>query len=91
MSYYSEELENSRWEVDYVATALGEPIGSQRIASDADNTSYGIYGDFTWQATDRLAVTAGARWSADEKEWCTNTLQDDFYDMGGPTAGPALR
>lgn len=88
VSYYSEELENSRWEVDYVATALGFPIGSQRIASEAENTSYGIYGDFTWQATGRLAVTAGLRWSADEKEWCTNTLQDDFYDMGGPTAGP---
>ncbi|MEL0307537.1 MAG: TonB-dependent receptor, partial [Halieaceae bacterium] len=39
VSYYNEELENSRWEVDYVATALGFPIGSQRIASDADNTS----------------------------------------------------
>ena len=71
-----------------MATALGFPIGSQRIASEAENTSYGIYGDFTWQATGRLAVTAGLRWSADEKEWCTNTLQDDFYDMGGPTAGP---
>ena len=88
VSYYSEELDNSRWEVDYVATAWGVPIGSSRITSEADNTSYGVYGDVTWQATERLALTAGMRWSADEKDWCTNTLQDDFYDMGGPTAGP---
>jgi iron complex outermembrane receptor protein len=87
VSYYTEDLENSRWEVDYVATALGFPIGQQRIESEAENDSYGIYGDITWQVTERLALIGGARWSFDDKDWCTNTLQDDFYDMGGPTDG----
>jgi iron complex outermembrane receptor protein len=87
VSYYTEDLENSRWEVDYVATALGFPIGQQRIESEAENDSYGIYGDITWQVTDRLALIGGARWSFDDKDWCTNTLLDDFYDMGGPTDG----
>ncbi len=86
-SYYSEDLDNSRWEVDYVATALGFPIGSQRISSKAENESMGIYGDITWQASDQLALTAGARWSSDDKDWCTNTLQDDFGEAGGPTPG----
>ncbi len=88
VSYYTEELEGTRWEVDYVATALGFPLGSQRIESEADNESYGIYGDVTWQATERLAIIGGARWSFDKKDWCTNTLQDDFFDQGGPTDGP---
>ena len=86
-SYYSEDLDNSRWEVDYVATALGFPVGSQRISSKAENESMGIYGDITWQASDQLALTAGARWSSDDKDWCTNTLQDDFGEAGGPTPG----
>lgn len=87
VSYYTEDLENTRWEVDYVATALGAPIGSQRIESEAENDSYGIYGDITWQVTESLALIGGVRWSFDEKDWCTNTLQDDFGDMGGPTDG----
>ncbi|MGI9288998.1 MAG: TonB-dependent receptor [Pseudomonadales bacterium] len=88
VSYYAEDLENTRWEVDYVATALGEPIGIQRIESKGDNESYGIYGDATWHATEKLALIGGLRWSYDEKDWCTNTLADDFADMGGPTDGP---
>ena len=88
VSYYSEDLDNSRWEVDYVATALGFPIGSQRIESRAENKSFGIYGDVTWQMSDRLALIAGLRWNSDEKDWCTNTLVDDFGDSGGPTDGP---
>lgn len=86
-SYYSEVLDNSRWEVDYVATALGFPVGSQRISSKAENESMGIYGDITWQASEQLALTAGVRWSSDDKDWCTNTLQDDFGESGGPTPG----
>jgi iron complex outermembrane receptor protein len=86
-SYYSEDLDNSRWEVDYVATALGFPVGSQRISSKAENESMGVYGDITWQASEQLALTAGVRWSSDDKDWCTNTLQDDFGESGGPTPG----
>ena len=88
VSYYTEDLDNSRWEVDYVATALGFPIGSQRIESRAENKSFGIYGDVTWQMSDRLALIAGLRWNSDEKDWCTNTLVDDFGESGGPTDGP---
>ena len=65
----------------------GFPIGSQRIESDAENESYGIYGDVTWMVTEKLALIGGLRWSYDDKDWCTNTLQDDFGDMGGPTDG----
>ena len=88
ISYYAEDLENTRWEVDYVATALGVPLGIQRIESKADNESYGIYADGTWMVTDKFALIGGLRWSVDEKDWCTNTLADDFFDMGGPTDGP---
>ena len=41
-SYYSEDLDNSRWEVDYVATALGFPLGSQRISSKQKMNQWGF-------------------------------------------------
>lgn len=39
----------------------------------AENDSWGIYGDVTWHATDRLDITAGARYSNDEKDMEQNT------------------
>jgi iron complex outermembrane recepter protein len=87
VSYYAEELDGPVWHVDYLATALDMPVGMQRIESEADNESYGVYADATWMVTDKLSVIGGARYSYDDKDWCTNTLQDDFGEMGGPTGG----
>jgi len=39
----------------------------------ATNDSWGIYGDVTWRATERLSVTIGARYSYDDKEMEQNT------------------
>ena len=33
-----------------------------------DNTSYAVFGEATYDVTDRLSVTAGLRWTEDEKE-----------------------
>ncbi len=88
MSYYSEDLEMDKYHVDYVETVYGlGALGSIRIENDAENESYGAYGDVTWHLSDQLALIGGLRWSRDEKDWCTNTLQDDFGDAGFPTDG----
>ncbi|MDH3512690.1 MAG: TonB-dependent receptor [Gammaproteobacteria bacterium] len=39
----------------------------------AANDSWGVYGDVTWHATDRLGITVGARFSNDEKDIKQNT------------------
>jgi iron complex outermembrane receptor protein len=88
VSYYNEDLDMDTYAVDYVDTALGlGAIGGIRIENDADNDSYGIYGDVTWNVSDKFALIGGLRWTYDDKEWCTNTLQDDFGDAGFPTDG----
>ena len=88
VSYYNEDLDMDKYHVDYVDTAQGlGAIGSTRIENDADNDSYGAYGDVTWNVTEQLTLIGGVRWTYDDKDWCTNTLQDDFGDSGFPTDG----
>jgi iron complex outermembrane receptor protein len=45
--------------------------------TNSNTDSYAVYGDLTWQATDRLNITVGARYSEDEKdvEWKNPLLQ----------------
>ncbi len=63
------------------------PIFDEAIDSETD--SYAVYGQATWQFTDRLSATGGARWTRDDKEYsddCTGifctaatvALKDDW-------------
>lgn len=54
------------------------PFTGVSIAEDVETKtdSYAVYAEGTWHYTDKLALTLGARWTRDEKEWsenCTNT------------------
>ncbi len=49
-------------------TAVVEPSNAT-----ADNFSWGVYGDIKWLASENLTVTAGARFSFDDKEIAVNT------------------
>ncbi len=58
-------------------------------SSETDTTSYAIFGEATWQVSDSFSLTAGARWTLDDKEYqntCTGTLCNDGAAM--PTPGP---
>jgi iron complex outermembrane recepter protein len=86
VSYYNEKVDLPTFDVFFVDTAvpLG-PVAGLLVRNEGDYTSYGVYADATWQVTDQLALIGGLRWSEDDKDWCTNTLQDDL--SVGPTAG----
>lgn len=45
---------------------------------NVDSQGWAVYGDFTWSLTDRLELTAGARYTNDEKEIASRVL-----DSGG--------
>ena len=86
--YFSEEVDMPLFQVDIIDTAFGlGTLARSLIENDGDYESYGIYGDVTWNATDSFALIGGLRWSYDDKDWCTNTLEDTFGDSGGPTDG----
>jgi len=88
VSYYNEDSAAPDYLVDLIDTAFGlGSIARTLIKNEGDNDSYGVYGDATWYVTEKFALTGGVRWSYDEKDWCTNTLEDNLGEAGGPTDG----
>lgn len=64
-----------------------------RFLGDVDNKSIGIYGQGTYDVSDRLSVTAGVRWSEDEKGVTTRNgssvgISDTFVACDGGQAPP---
>lgn len=66
---YAEFADSDDFNPDY-----GPGIGQRNDAVDVDAEyeGWGIYGDATWQATERLAVTAGARYTTDKRDFAVN-------------------
>jgi iron complex outermembrane receptor protein len=45
----------------------------QVLCNKQDATSYAGFGDITWQATDKLSLGGGLRWTYEEKKWTGRT------------------
>lgn len=79
------------------AGELGAALFSE--LGDIETDSYAVYGEGTYQLTDALSVTAGLRWTKDEKEFsndCVGLFCADDSDplpsdpgFPGPTPGVA--
>jgi len=89
VSYYSEELDSPDWSTELIDTAFGfGTVAATHVTNKADNTSYGVYADATWNVNDKLALIGGLRYTYDDKDWCSNTPADDIgVGGGGPTDG----
>ncbi len=87
VNYFDEELdETTRLNMSDTALGLGLLARDQNI-TEADNTALGVYGDIRWSATESLALTAGGRWTRDEKDWCTQGRADIGF-IAVATEGP---
>lgn len=76
INYFDEELDETQ-RINMFDTALGLGLlAGDRNTTEGDNKAWGIYGDARWAATQALAVTVGARWSRDEKDWCTSGVAE---------------
>jgi iron complex outermembrane receptor protein len=47
-------------------------------SSRSDTTNYAVYAEGTWNFTDMLSLTAGGRWSKDDKEYDLTCIGDAF-------------
>ncbi|MCP5089522.1 MAG: TonB-dependent receptor, partial [Gammaproteobacteria bacterium] len=58
----------------------------------SDSTSWAIYGQSTWALNDRMNVTAGLRYSSEEKEYTVSgqAFVDLFGDAEGTLAGTGI-
>jgi iron complex outermembrane receptor protein len=69
----------SRLGISQIGTTLHEESGG-----DNKTESYALFGDAIWHVTDAVNVTAGLRYSYDEKNWdMTTTDNDTFAGFGG--------
>ena len=72
VSYFNEDIAEST-RLDLIGTALGMAVLAQDLTlTKGETKALGIYGDVTWSVTDQFNLTAGLRWSDDEKSWCTD-------------------
>jgi iron complex outermembrane recepter protein len=51
---------------------------SERTFVDVKSQGWAVYGDFTWAISDRMELTAGARYTYDKKE-----IESEVLDSGG--------
>jgi iron complex outermembrane receptor protein len=51
---------------------------SEMTIVNVDSEGWAVYGDFTFEVTDRVELTAGARYTYDEKE-----IESQVFDSGG--------
>jgi iron complex outermembrane receptor protein len=51
---------------------------SERTLVDVKSSGWAVYGDFTWALSDRVKLTAGARYTYDKKE-----IDSQVFDSGG--------
>lgn len=79
------------WLYDYLP---GEPFGLADEISQIDATyeGWGVYGDFTWHATDKLDVTAGVRYTVDKRDFglilpFPNSHLGPYWTVGYATDG----
>lgn len=73
--YFTEEA------TDNLRAQLVPSFGTVNINGSVENESIAVFGQVTWHVTDRLGLTAGVRYTRDDKE----LLPDFFYeaDAGG--------
>lgn len=67
-----------------IPTPLDTTFGSGVTESVADNRSLAVYSQATWHATERLDLTAGIRYTQDDRE-------TDLIQIGAAAAGGALQ
>lgn len=89
--YYLKEDITSYQEAygDDLFTTAGMPTGFLRtIADDLGTTSWAAYANGTWQATDALRLSAGIRYTREEKDYWRTTTTDWTIPslLGGPFA-----
>jgi len=76
VNYFEEEVDEiQRLNAIDTALGLGTLFYDENITK-GDNESLGIFGDVRWSVTEALALTAGGRWTQDEKDWCTQGYAD---------------
>lgn len=70
----------------YALQNMGRPW-TERMFDEGDFSSQAVYFDYTFSATDKLDITAGVRYTKDEKEFMVNSAYENALDFRGGDTG----
>ncbi|WP_019530029.1 TonB-dependent receptor [Dasania marina] len=59
-----------------------ETIGNEYSRTKNETTSFAVYAQGTWEVTDKLHLTAGARYTKDEKDYTAESVNCDLVADG---------
>ena len=68
MYYLKENTDRQEDTQVFVAATAGTPLGISYSFQDNTTESYSVFGDFTYNITDALSITAGVRYTDEEKD-----------------------
>jgi len=77
--FYMKESGNQDYIVDVIGPASVDEM------SRTNTTSYAIFGEGTWSITEKFSLTAGMRWTLDEKDYVNNCSAAAAFCGGGWT------
>ncbi len=58
---------------------------TQGTTGGVDTTSFAVFGDFSYDVTDDLSISVGARWTRDEKD--ARVFKANYVGLGSPITG----
>jgi iron complex outermembrane receptor protein len=74
------------------AAIFGDPFffnnNPQVLSNAQDAESYAVFADVTWDVNERLSVSAGARWTHEEKDWVGRNQRFTQQLQSSATDGP---
>ncbi|WP_282007940.1 TonB-dependent receptor [Brevundimonas aveniformis] len=73
---------NARGQFDTILAAAGITQGT---SGSVDTTSFALFGDVSFDLTDRLAVSVGGRWTQDDRS--ADVFKANYAGLGSPISG----
>lgn len=64
-----------------------KPVHREQYTNFAENDAFDVYGDLTWQVTDAFSLSAGIRWTFDDKLTGLQVITQNGPSILGPEAG----
>ncbi|MEM8500954.1 MAG: TonB-dependent receptor [Pseudomonadota bacterium] len=74
---------------DLLALPGFKPLHLEQFTNFAENDAYDVYGDLTWRITDAFSLSAGLRWTFDDKLTGLQAFGQNGPSVLGPLAGSA--
>jgi len=93
--FFTEDTDRvEQFRIDVNTVAVGQfTVGNEYTRTENETTSYAAYGQANWHLNDRWTLTAGARWTRDERDYFATAVncalpEDERAAAGFPNFPP---